>query len=153
MGVVPGQARAPGSLPCDGESRCRGAFVGYLAGLLVRARGYARKRAHCLLVLRDTPGALAIARQADALADPSFTSDRTFAMLHLGNAYAQSQEIEEAARVIGTAVGLAAGNSSARVVDSLMRSRRQLDPWTQTAAVRDLDEQLAAHGWTATSTT
>jgi hypothetical protein len=49
-------------------------------------------------------------------------------------------------RVIGVAAGLAARNSSARLVDVLTQSRRHLDPWRETAAVRDLDAQLAAHG-------
>jgi hypothetical protein len=117
-------------------------------------RGHAAgSRARCLLLLRDPPGALAAARQAVALADPSFVRIQAFGMLHLGNAYVQSQEIDEATRIIGAAAGLAARNRSARLVDSLMQSRRHLDPWRDTAAVRDLDDRLAAHGWTASSIT
>jgi hypothetical protein len=93
------------------------------------------------------------ARQAVALGNPSFVRNHAFGMLHLGNAYTQSREIEEATQIIGAAADLAAQNRSARLADSLMQSRRHLDPWRQTAAVRDLDEQLAAHGWGANSAT
>lgn len=64
-------------------------------------------------------------------------------MLRLGDAYVQSREIDEAARVIGVGADLAARNSSARLVDVLTQSRRHLDPWRETSAVRDLDDQLA----------
>lgn len=108
---------------------------------------YAVSRARCLLLLHDAPGALEAAHQAVRLVDPSFVRNHAFGMVHRGTAYLQAKEIEEAARVIGQAADLAAHTRSARLVELLLQSRRQFDPWQPTSAVKDLDEQLAAYGW------
>jgi len=112
---------------------------------------YAVTRARCLLLLHDAPGALEAAHQAVRLVDPSFVRNHAFGMVHLGTAYLQSKEIEEAARVIGQAADLAAHTRSARLVELLLRTRLQFGPWQPTTAVKDLDERLAAYGWKPSS--
>jgi hypothetical protein len=114
---------------------------------------YANTRAQCLLSLRDATGAVQAAREALAGIDPCFTRNQAFSTLHLGNAYIESMEIAEAARVIGEGAELAARNRSARVVSVLLDSRARLSRWQDTKAVKAMDDRLAAYGWARKSTT
>jgi hypothetical protein len=61
-------------------------------------------------------------------------------------AYVQCQEIDEAARLLGDAGEIAAGNSSARLSERLLKARAQLQPWQDTRAVRELDDRLTTYG-------
>jgi hypothetical protein len=58
----------------------------------------------------------------------------------------QCNEIDEAARLLGDAGDIAARNSSARLIERLEQARAGLRPWQYTAAVRTLDDRLAAYG-------
>lgn len=108
---------------------------------------YASTKAQSLLLLHDAPGATRSAQESLRLVDPGFVRNHAFGMLHLGNAHIQSGEIEEAARVLGSAADLAQLNHSARLVKLLLKTHKRLDPWQQTATVQVLDERLAAYGW------
>jgi hypothetical protein len=66
-------------------------------------------------------------------------------ILDLGEAYAQRDEIDEAARQFGNAGEIAARNSSARLLERLEQGRAELQPWRHTSAVRDLDDRLASY--------
>jgi hypothetical protein len=55
--------------------------------------------------------------------------------------------IDEAARLLGNAGEIAAGNSSARLTGRLEKTRAGMEPWRDTAAVRELDELLEALGY------
>jgi hypothetical protein len=114
---------------------------------------YAYTRAQCLLLLHDPTSAVQAAQEALTCIAPSFIRNQAFTTVHLGNAYIESGEIAEAARVIGDGADLAARNRSARVVSVLQGSRARLDRWQQTKAVRALDERLTCYGWGCNSTT
>ncbi len=62
-------------------------------------------------------------------------------------------EIDDAARVVGDAAGLAAKTRSARLVKELRTTRTQMQPWQDVQAVKILDDQLAAYGLASRSTT
>jgi hypothetical protein len=64
----------------------------------------------------------------------------------LGKAHLESGEIEEAARVLGDAAGLAARTRSVRLVRELRAARTRMHPWHGTQAVSALDDQLRAYG-------
>jgi hypothetical protein len=61
-------------------------------------------------------------------------------------AYAQSGEVDEAARLLGDAGEIAARNSSARLAGQLEQARAAMQPWQHTSAVQALDERLASYG-------
>ncbi|MGH3814508.1 MAG: helix-turn-helix domain-containing protein [Pseudonocardiaceae bacterium] len=100
----------------------------------------------CLLRLGRPQEAAASASAGLALYDKSFADGYAVCTLHLGNARLQSGEINEAARVVGDAAGLAAQTRSARLVRELHATRARLQPWQNTQAVSVLDEQLVACG-------
>jgi hypothetical protein len=67
-------------------------------------------------------------------------------IVDLSEAYVQCTEIDEAARLLGDAGDIAAGMSSVRLIGRLEQARAGMQPWLHTAAVRTLDERLAAYG-------
>ncbi|MGH3944546.1 MAG: hypothetical protein ACRDSI_05815 [Pseudonocardiaceae bacterium] len=100
----------------------------------------------CLLRLGRPQDAAASASAGLALYDKSFVDGYAVCTLHLGNAHLQSGEIDEAARVVGDAAGLAAQTQSARLVKELHATRARMQPWQGTQAVSVLDDRLAACG-------
>ncbi|HEU0089905.1 MAG TPA: helix-turn-helix transcriptional regulator [Pseudonocardiaceae bacterium] len=72
------------------------------------------------------------------------SSDRGLAYcnLRLGTARLFSGEIEEAARVVGEGALLATRNRTARLTGEVRAARSRMQPWHNTTAVRELDEQL-----------
>jgi hypothetical protein len=74
--------------------------------------------------------------------DKSFADGYAVCTLHLGNAYLQAGEIDEATRVISGAASLAAQTRSARLVKELRITRDRMEPWEDTSAVKALDEWL-----------
>jgi hypothetical protein len=65
-------------------------------------------------------------------------------IVDLSEAYVLCNEIDEAARLLGDAGDIAAGNSSARLIERLEQARAGLQPWRDTAAIRALDERLSS---------
>ncbi|MGH3796368.1 MAG: helix-turn-helix domain-containing protein [Pseudonocardiaceae bacterium] len=106
----------------------------------------ASERSGCLLRLGKPQDAANSAKGALALFDNSFVGSLAFCTLFLGNAHLQSGEIDEAARVVSDAAGLAAQTRSARLVKELRTTRAHMQPWQGTQAVKTLDDQLAAYG-------
>lgn len=105
--------------------------------------GYlASHKSECLLRLRRPQEAAASATAGLALYDKSFIDGYAVCNLHLGNAYLQAGEIDEAAQVISRAATLSVQTHSARLVKELRTARNQMEPWRQTRAVRELDERL-----------
>ena len=102
---------------------------------------YANTRAQCMLLLHDAPRAVQAAQESLTLINGTFVRNQAFSTLHLGNAYIESGEIEEAARVIGNGAELAARNRSARLVELLRQSRGRLDRW---------QGRLRSKRWTST---
>ncbi len=104
-------------------------------------------RGECHLKLGEAEPAVSYAQQSLALLDRSHARDMAMTIVDLGEAYTQCNEIDEAARLLGDAGDITARNSSARLIERLERARTGLQPWQHTAAVRTLDERLAAMGW------
>ena len=109
--------------------------------------GYlASHESECLLRLGRLREAAASASAGLALYDKSFADGHAVCTLHLGNAHLQSGEIDEAARVVGDAAGLAMQTRSARLVKEVRTTRARMQPWQGTQAVSVLDDQLVACG-------
>jgi len=103
-------------------------------------------RAGCHLELHDPQRAVDYAQQTLGNLDPSAARNKVFVTVDLGTAYLQGEEIDEAARLLGDAGEIAAGNSSARLAERLQQARARLQPWQDTTAVRELDDRLTAYG-------
>jgi hypothetical protein len=103
-------------------------------------------RGGCHLELGEIDRAVFYRRQSLTVLDRSFSRDVAMATVGLGEAYVQCTEIDEAARLLGDAGEIAAGNSSVRLIGRLVQARADLQPWQDTAAVRALDERLGACG-------
>ena len=100
----------------------------------------------CHLKLRDAERAVDYTQRSLATLDQTYTRHVALTTVDLARAYAQSGEIDEAARLLGDAGEIAAGNSSARLITALRQGRADVQPWADTAAVRALDDRLASWG-------
>ncbi|HEY3894256.1 MAG TPA: helix-turn-helix transcriptional regulator [Pseudonocardiaceae bacterium] len=100
----------------------------------------------CLLRLGRPQEAVESANSGLTLYDKSFVDGYAVCALHLGNAHLQSGEIDEAARALGDAAGLAAQTRSARLVTELHATRARMQPWQDTRAVSTLDDRMAHCG-------
>ncbi len=65
-----------------------------------------------------------------------------FALIHQGMAFTQLKEIPEATTKLAAAVPLMHTHSSARLRYLFTEARKRLDPWSNNAYVRSLDEQF-----------
>lgn len=109
--------------------------------------GYlARRRSECFLRLGKPQEAATSAHAGLMQYDKSFVDGYAVCTLHLGNARLQSGEIDEAARVVGNAAGLAIRTRSARLLQELRTTRTRLQPWQDTQAVKELDDLFVAYG-------
>jgi tetratricopeptide (TPR) repeat protein len=102
-------------------------------------------RGECHLALRESDRAVFYAQQSLKTLDRSRTRTVAMTIVDLSEAYAQYTEIDEAARLLGDAGDIAARNSSARLTERVKQSRAALQPWKDTAAVRELDDRLASY--------
>lgn len=100
----------------------------------------------CYLSLHDTDRAVDCAQRSLATLDPAYTRIVALTTVDLGRAYAQSREVDEAARLFGDAGEIAARNSSIRLIERIRQGRAELRPWQDTSAVRELDDRLATYG-------
>jgi transcriptional regulator with XRE-family HTH domain/tetratricopeptide (TPR) repeat protein len=100
-------------------------------------------KSECLLRLGKPQAAIAAATDGLAMYDKSFVDGYTFCTLQLGNAHLQSGEIDEAARVIGSAAAFA---TSPRHLGEIRKARVEMQPWHDTIAVKELDEQMTGLG-------
>lgn len=127
------------TLPAAGNERA-GSVVFYDEGFHVSTRG------RCHLELNDGQLAADYVQQSLGELDRSFVRYTAFAVVDLGTAYVQCQEIDEAARLLGDAAEIAATNSSARLAERLQQTHAQLRPWQDTPAVRELNDRLTTYG-------
>jgi hypothetical protein len=100
----------------------------------------------CFLRQSKPVEAAAAAERGLQLFDTSFVSDLANCTLRLGTARLLSGEIEEAARVIGEGAILATKHRSARLTSEVRAARGRMGPWSDTAAVKELDERLQGLG-------
>jgi tetratricopeptide (TPR) repeat protein len=103
-------------------------------------------RGGCHLKLGETDPAVSYAQQSLKLLDRSRARGLALTIIDLAEAYVQCTEIDEAAQLLGDAGNIAAGHSSCRLIGRLEQARASMQPWQHTAAVRTLDERLAAYG-------
>jgi tetratricopeptide (TPR) repeat protein len=103
-------------------------------------------RGECHLKLGDADHTISYAQQSLKLLDRSSARDVAMTIIDLTEAYVQFTEIDEAARLLGDAGDIAAGHSSVRLIGRVEQARAAMQPWQDTAAVRTLDERLAAYG-------
>jgi tetratricopeptide (TPR) repeat protein len=103
-------------------------------------------RGGCHLKLGEADPAVSYAQQSLKSLDRSYARTVAMTIVDLSEAYVQCNEIDEAARLLGDAGDMAAGMSSVRLIGRLEQARAGMQPWLHTAAVRTLDERLAAYG-------
>ncbi|MGH8351385.1 MAG: hypothetical protein ACRES5_33245, partial [Pseudomonas sp.] len=106
----------------------------------------ASHRSECLLLLQKPDEAAVSARRGLEVFNTSYVDGYGLCTLHLGSAYLQVGEVEEAVQVIGHAVSLAARNRQTRLVTELRTVRGRMEPWRETSAVRELDERFVGVG-------
>jgi hypothetical protein len=106
-------------------------------------------RGECHLKFGETDRTISYAQQSLKLADRSRARFLAMTIIDLTEAYVQCTEIDEASRLLGDAGNIAAGHSSRRLIERLEQARAGMQPWQDTAAVRTLDERLAAYGLTS----
>jgi len=100
----------------------------------------------CHLKLGEAEPAVSYAQQSLKLLDRSRARSVALTIVDLSEAYVQCTEIDEAARLLGDAGDIAAGHSSIRLIGRLEQARAGMQPWQHTAAIRTLDDRLAAYG-------
>lgn len=106
---------------------------------------FASTRSECLLLLNKPALAVAAAHEALAQHPQSFVRNNAFSALFLTRAFIQSNEIDQAASVMGDAADLVAKNRSSRLLNELHAARTSMQPWQDLKAVKELDELLVAH--------
>jgi hypothetical protein len=103
-------------------------------------------RGGCHLKFGEADRTISYAQQSLKLTDPSRARFLAMTIIDLAEAYVQCTEIDEATRLLGDAGNIAAGHSSCRLIGRLEQARAAMQPWQHTAAIRTLDERLAAYG-------
>ena len=103
-------------------------------------------RCGCHLKLHEPQRAAAYGEQSLKTLDQSYTRNVAFVTVDLGIAHMQSNELDEATRLLGDAGEIAADNSSARLIGQLKQARADMQPWQHTTAVRTLDDRLVSYG-------
>jgi hypothetical protein len=78
---------------------------------------------------------------------PSFVRERSYILVDLATVRTAQQEIDEASRLLGEALEVAVATSSSRVLQRIRDLRRKLQPWSEAASVKALDEQLQTVAW------
>jgi tetratricopeptide (TPR) repeat protein len=108
------------------------------------------RRSIYLSLLGRPHDAVEAATHALAQFDRAYVGSYTRCEIRLGNALVRSQDITEAARVLGDAASSA--RLSPRLTAELHAARALMKPWDNTPAVTTLDAQLDAYGLRPTTT-
>jgi tetratricopeptide (TPR) repeat protein len=125
----------------DGQRHaCLTSYSAYDEAIHISIRG------ECHLKLGEPHRAVSYAQQSLKTLDPSRARNVAMTIVDLSEAYVQCTESDEAARLLSDAGDIAAGNSSIRLNRRLGQARAGMQPWQDTAAVRTLNDRLAAHG-------
>jgi len=105
------------------------------------------QKSYCLLRLGQPGEAAASASKGLPQFGSSIVGDLAVCTLRLATARLQSGEVEEATRVLGDGALLAARNRSVRLSHEVRTIRASMQPWHDTAAVKELDERLRGMGF------
>lgn len=65
--------------------------------------------------------------------------------IYLSNAHLAAGNLDQAATTLSDSAALAARNHSARLTQTITRSRTAMNPWQDTTAVRELDATLITY--------
>jgi tetratricopeptide (TPR) repeat protein len=98
----------------------------------------------CLSRLGRPAEAQLVLRSALATLSPDQQKSRARLLAALGTTHAQTGDIEEACRIGTEALDSPVGMAVQPNLHDVLRLRQFLDPWHDTAVVRDLDDRLAA---------
>jgi transcriptional regulator with XRE-family HTH domain len=94
-------------------------------------------------LMRIEPAAAqAVSRQALASLQPSMTKKRSIILADLASAHVHQGEVAEACRLAGQALAIVGQTESAVGLQRVQELRARLEPWKDSHAVRQLDEQL-----------
>jgi hypothetical protein len=96
--------------------------------------------------LQRPQAAQQVLESALASLDPEVIKTRPRLMAALATAHVRQGSIDEACRLGSEALELAARQQVAPNLQDVRRLRVDLEPWRNTRAVRELDEQLALAG-------
>jgi hypothetical protein len=130
------EAEAAMSRAGEQGNTSRPRFAFFDAARLVGERGVALARLRRPGVARD------VLQTALASLDPRVVKTRPRLLTALATAHVQQGDVEEAARLGGEALTLAAQQQVMPNLEDVRRVRLELEPWRNSPAVRDLDEQL-----------
>ncbi|MGW0252610.1 hypothetical protein ACWDYH_38905 [Nocardia goodfellowii] len=96
----------------------------------------------CLLVLGETAAAIeALSDGMDGIG-PEFTRNRAFTALDIATAHLKDSDVDAAAAATRTAAELTATNRSPRLVAELTNVRTEMQRWSASSPVRELDATL-----------
>jgi len=96
-----------------------------------------------LATLCESRAAQPVLQEALRVQGSGHLKARSIVRIALATTYVQQSEIEEACRLAGTALEIPAEQRIGPIAQRVSDLRAQLAPWRTTAAVKDLDEQLA----------
>jgi tetratricopeptide (TPR) repeat protein len=102
----------------------------------------AGQKGACYLRLHSPQAAREALSEALTTLSPEYVRDRSLHLTHLAGAFAQQGEIEESCRRAAQSLEIVVQTGSARELRRLREFRRELDPFADTRAVKDLDAQL-----------
>ena len=102
----------------------------------------------CYLQLGQVDQGIEAARRSLTGIDGSFVRNLALTSLHLGmcHLYREKPDVERGAAAVADAVRLSAHNRSARLVEQLKSSWRELAPWQEEPAVKAVRDQMAFYG-------
>jgi tetratricopeptide (TPR) repeat protein len=107
---------------------------------------HASVRGLCMMQLRHSAEAVSVTLDAISAIDTSFVRNLAMTSLDLGAAYVQFRQPEQSAQTVATAIDLATQNRSPRLIRQIQAARKRLDLWSDTQAVRELDDRMSAYG-------
>lgn len=116
----------------------RSRLAGYQGTCFRRLYHHDDARTHSFL--EDAQRALS---DALALLDPARIQRRPALLIDIAGTYAQQEDVEGACEYAIEALSITAQTKSRTVVRRLFTLRSELEPWKDTKAVRNLDEQIA----------
>jgi tetratricopeptide (TPR) repeat protein len=104
-----------------------------------RAAGYSGA---CFVRLHQPERALPSLQQAFTLCDATSLRRRSTLIADIGTVYAQLGDPQEACRLLGNALEVTMQTKSLVVVQRICKARKDLDPWGNSADVKQIDEHI-----------
>jgi hypothetical protein len=106
------------------------------------ARTLTAARGFCATELKLPTVSIPALHQGVSQAEPTPSKWRALVLSYLAENYILTEEIEEACGVLGESFDLGIQLQSDRVLKRIVRIRRELGPWKETKAVRELEGRM-----------